>query len=71
MATTVSCDRCKITLKGDNTDGFSGLIPLPSEPPTPAQIKANPKFQKPKYTMTRGNLCFQCVESVGDHIASK
>jgi hypothetical protein len=71
MATTVSCDRCKIALKGDNTDGFSGLLPLPSTPPTKEQLAKNPKFTKPKYTMTRGNLCASCIEAIGDFIANK
>lgn len=64
----VNCDICGQTLAGDNSDGWSGKLPMPSVPPTAEDLKANPKLKRGQYSITHTDLCFPCVSKLGDFI---
>lgn len=64
----VRCDQCKVVVKGDNSDSWAGLLPMPSEPLTKEQLARGMK--RDKYSITEVDICFPCKEKLGDWLAS-
>lgn len=64
----VKCDQCKVIVKGDNSDSWAGLLPMPSAPLTEAEVAKG--LKRDKHSITEVDLCFPCKEKLGDWLAT-
>ncbi len=62
------CDQCKVVVKGDNSDSWAGLLPMPSEPLTEEQVAKG--LKRDKYSISEVDLCFPCKDALGAWLSS-
>jgi hypothetical protein len=67
----VKCDQCGVRVKGNNTDSWAGQLPMPSVPPTKEELAKNQELKRPKYSITKTDLCFPCATALGDWLSSQ
>lgn len=63
------CDLCKAVVKGDNSDSWAALLPVPSVPLTDDEVKAG--LKRSKYSVAWIDVCFPCKDKLGDWIVSQ
>lgn len=60
------CDFCGKRVKGDNSDAWSGKLPMPSAKLTKDEIERN--IRRPKYSITTTVACSVCTSKIGDFL---
>jgi hypothetical protein len=61
------CDFCGKRVKGDNTDAWTGKLPMPSAKLTKDEIEKGIK-PRPKYSITTVVACAPCTNKIGDFL---
>jgi hypothetical protein len=67
----MKCDLCGIRVKPDNSDSWAGKLPMKTPPQTKEELEANPTLKRPDYSITSVDICFPCVDALGDYLVGQ